>query len=138
MIITPDNGVKQCIVRSAIGGLLYLTKFHWNMLEENENVILLVHYPGQEPKIFNSSRELLEDDLNKNLLFRVNNSNNVEDVNRIFNELEQCDFYRSHLLLVTSPDMQKKLFDQLEKQKNIKPITSASRADNNLKPEDLT
>lgn len=108
-IIDPDGNQVKCIVRSAKGGLLYLDKEHWDMLEET-HMYLIVIYPGNTPRLFKDRLELLEEELAENILFRVPNNKHTDEINGVFNALES----ESHLILVTSEKMKESLFSKLK------------------------
>lgn len=111
-IIDPDGNQVNCIVRSAKGGLLYLDKEHWDMMQE-DFMYLIVIYPGNSPRLFKNRLELLEEELAENVLFRVPNNKFTSEIDGVFNALES----ESHLILVTSEKMKESLFSKL-KQKN--------------------
>ena len=111
-IIDPDGNQVNCIVRSAKGGLLYLDKEHWDMMQE-DYMYLIVIYPGNSPRLFKNRLELLEEELAENVLFRVPNNKFTSEIDGVFNALES----ESHLILVTSEKMKESLFSKL-KQKN--------------------
>jgi len=108
-IIDPDGNEVDCIVRSAKGGLLYLDKEHWDMLEDNL-MYLIVIYPGNNPRLFKNRLELLEEELSENVLFRVPNNKHTNEIDGVFNALES----ESHLILVTSEKMKESLFSKLK------------------------
>jgi hypothetical protein len=108
----PDGNQVNCIVRSAKGGLLYLDKEHWDMMED-DLMYLIVIYPGNSPRLFKNRLELLEEELAENVLFRVPNNKFTSEIDGVFNALES----ESHLILVTSEKMKESLFSKL-KQKN--------------------
>lgn len=108
--IRDNNGnYIDCIVRSAKGGLLYLDKHHWDMLE-NDSTYLVVIYPGNAPRLFKDRIELLAEELAENVLFKIPNSKRVDEVNGVFEALES----ESHLILVTSEKMKESLFSKLK------------------------
>ena len=111
-IIDPDGNQVNCIVRSAKGGLLYLDKEHWDMMQD-DFIYLIVIYPGNSPRLFKNRLELLEEELAENVLFRVPNNKFTSEIDGVFNALES----ESHLILVTSEKMKESLFSKL-KQKN--------------------
>lgn len=108
-IIDPEGNNIQCIVRSAKGGLLYLDKEHWDMLQDNF-MYLIVIYPGNSPRLFKNRLELLEEELSENVLFRVPNHHLTSEIDGVFNALES----ESHLILVTSEKMKESLFSKLK------------------------
>lgn len=109
--ITNEFGVQvTCIVRSAKGGLLYIDKEHWEMLEY-ENTYLVAIYPGNEPRLFRNRLELLSEDLAENVLFRIPNTKDSSEIDGVFDALES----ESHLILVTSEKMKENLFSKLKK-----------------------
>jgi len=114
--IKDANGIEvEYIVRSAIGGLLYIEYFHWNELKK-ENTSLAVIFPNSDsPQFFHSNQELLNEELNEYILFRIHNSRNIEEIDKIFNQL---DSNNSHLMMVTSEKMKKSLFQKLIDSKN--------------------
>ena len=108
--IKDNNGNNiDCIVKSAIGGLLYLNKYHWDMLEV-DSTYLVVIYPGKTPRLFKDRTELLSEELAENILFRIKNSSLVDEVNGVFKALES----KSHLILVTNEKMKESLFSKLK------------------------
>lgn len=111
-IIDPDGNQVNCIVRSAKGGLLYLDKDHWDMMEDSL-MYLVVIYPGNSPRLFKDRLELLEEELAENVLFRVSNNKTTSEISSVFSTLKS----ESHLILVTSEKMKESLFSKL-KQKN--------------------
>lgn len=108
-IIDPDGNNINCIVRSAKGGLLYLDKGHWDMLEDLHTYLVVI-YPGNSPRLFKDRLELLQEDLAENVLFRVNNSEVESEINGVFNALKSD----AHLILVTSEKMKQELFSKLK------------------------
>ncbi len=109
-IIDPDGKQVKCIVRSAKGGLLYLDKEHWDMMQD-DFIYLIVIYPGNSPRLFKNRLELLEEELAENVLFRVPNNKFTSEIDGVFNALES----ESHLILVTSKKMKESLFSKLKK-----------------------
>jgi len=115
-IIDPkDRKHFNCIVRSARGGLLYLDKKHWDMLEDSR-MYLIVIYPGNSPRIFKNRLELLEEELAEKVLFRVPNNKNISEIDGVFDSLES----ESHLILVTSEKMKESLFSKLKQNRDFK------------------
>lgn len=113
-IIDPDGNKVNCIVRSAKGGLLYLDKEHWDMMQD-ESIYLIVIYPGNSPRLFKNRLELLEEELAENVLFRVPNNQLASEIDGVFNALES----ESHLILVTSEKMKESLFSKLKKKSDF-------------------
>lgn len=113
-IIDPNGNEVNCIIRSAKGGLLYLDKEHWDMLE-NIHTHLVVIYPGNNPRLFEDRMELLKEELAENVLFRVPNNKNTSEIDRVFDALESD----SHIILVTSEKMKENLFSKLKKKSNV-------------------
>ncbi|MCT4673987.1 MAG: ATP-binding protein [Prolixibacteraceae bacterium] len=114
--ITNELGDQvSCIVRSAKGGLLYIDKEHWEMLED-KNTYLVVIYPGNEPRLFRDRLELLSEELSENVLFRIPNQKETDEIDKVFDALES----ESHLILVTSKKMKESLFSKLKKKDNSK------------------
>lgn len=111
-IIDPDGNQVNCIVRSAKGGLLYLDKEHWDMMED-DLMYLIVIYPGNSPRLFKNRLELLEEELAENVLFRVPNNKFISEIDGVFKALES----ESHLILVTSEKMRESLFSKLKQKK---------------------
>jgi hypothetical protein len=109
-IIDPEGNKVNCIVRSAKGGLLYLDKEHWDMMED-VFMYLIVIYPGNSPRLFKNRLELLEEELAENVLFRVPNNHITSEIDGVFSALET----QSHLILVTSEKMKESLFSKLKK-----------------------
>jgi len=110
-ILDPDGNQVSCIVRSAKGGLLYLDKGHWDMLQDNDKYLIVI-YPGNIPRLFKNGLELLEEELAENVLFRLPNNKFTNEIDGVFNALES----ESHLILVTSEKMKQSLFSKLKKQ----------------------
>lgn len=104
----PSGNPVNIIVRSAKGGLLFLDKEHWEMLND-EKFQLVVIYPGSSPRLFKERLELLEEELVKKVIFRIPNRKNEKDIDNIFRELPND----SHVLLVTGEKMKKSLFADL-------------------------
>ena len=113
-IIDPNGNEVNCIIRSAKGGLLYLDKEHWDMLE-NIHTHLVVIYPGNNPRLFKDRMELLKEELAENVLFRVPNNKNTSEIDGVFDALESD----SHIILVTSEKMKENLFSKLKKKSNV-------------------
>jgi hypothetical protein len=113
-IIDPDGNKVNCIVRSAKGGLLYLDKEHWDMMQD-VFMYLIVIYPGNSPRLFKNRLELLEEELAENVLFRVPNNHITSEIDGVFNALES----ESHLILVTSEKMKESLFSKLKKKSDF-------------------
>jgi len=124
-IISPNGDRVDFIFRSAAGGLLHLNSFHWEELDV-ENTYLLVGFPN-EFRMFSSKMELLEEELNSNLLFRIKNSKNIHEVDSLFQSLDDED---GQLILVTSPEMKFKLYEQFKNQKDNKPLTDLANTEN--------
>ncbi|MGV8815646.1 MAG: ATP-binding protein [Gelidibacter sp.] len=114
-IIDPDGNQVNCIVRSAKGGLLYLDKEHWDMMQE-DFMYLIVIYPGNSPRLFKNRLELLEEELAENVLFRVPNNKFTSEIDGVFNALAS----ESHLILVTSEKMKESLFSKLKQKREFK------------------
>lgn len=113
-IIDPDGNQVNCIVRSAKGGLLYLDKEHWDMMQD-DFMYLIVIYPGNNPRLFKNRLELLEEELAENILFRVPNNKFTSEIDGVFRALES----ESHLILVTSEKMKESLFSKLKQKRNF-------------------
>lgn len=112
-IVDPDGNNVRCIVRSAKGGLLYLDKEHWDMLEDSQTHLVVI-YPGNAPRLFKERLELLEDELSECVLFRVPNKKDISEIDGVFDALES----NSHLILVTSEKMKESLFSKLKQSNN--------------------
>lgn len=108
-IIDPNGNQVKCIVRSAKGGLLYLDKEHWDMMQD-DFIYLIVIYPGNSPRLFKDRLELLDEELAEHVLFRVPNNKFISEIDGVFNALES----ESHLILVTSEKMKENLFSKLK------------------------
>jgi hypothetical protein len=126
-ITDPDGTPINCIVRSAKGGLLYLDKQHWDMLEDNQTYLVVI-YPGNSPRLFKSQVELLDEELASNVLFRVPNTKNTSEIDNVFQSLES----ESHLILVTSEKMKESLFSKLKRKVNINPENDVAIGDDNF------
>ena len=124
-IIDPNGNQIICIVRSAKGGLLYLDKEHWDMLEDRYTHLVVI-YPGNNPKMFKDRIELLSEELSENVLFRLPNNKNTSEIDSVFDALVQD----SHLILVTSEKMKENLFSKLKKKSNGKENDVAIADDN--------
>lgn len=113
-IIDPEGNRISCIVRSAKGGLLYLDKDHWEMLED-ETMHLIVIYPGNKPRIFKNRLELLEEEMAENVLFRIPNNKLTDEIDSVFDVLKS----ESHLILVTGEKMKESLFSKLRQNREF-------------------
>jgi hypothetical protein len=113
-IIDPEGNCVNCIVRSAKGGLLYLDKEHWDMIEDDD-MFLIVIYPGNSPRLFKNRLELLEEELAENILFRIPNNKNITEIDGVFKALES----EPHIILVTSEKMKENLFSKLKQKRNV-------------------
>jgi hypothetical protein len=109
-----DGKNVNFIVRSAKGGLLYLDKEHWDMLEDSD-MYLIVIYPGNEPKLFKNRLDLLSEELAEKILFRIPNNRNVSELDGVFESLQS----ESHIILVTSEKMKERLFSKLSKNNKL-------------------
>jgi hypothetical protein len=124
-IIDPDGNNVNCIVRSAKGGLLYIDKEHWDMLEDNYTYLVVI-YPGNKPRLFKDRLELLNEELSENVLFRVPNSKKTAEIDGVFSVLKS----ESHLILVTSEKMKESIFSKLKQDKHFqKEVDSAVGGD---------
>lgn len=122
-----NNNSLNFIVKSAKGGLLFLNKVHWDMLK-SEHTQLITIYPGYVPKIFKDRMELLEDEMQDKILFRIPNNKNEQEINSVFANLESD----SHLILVTSKKMKESLFDKIGKKGTFNKDEVASVMDDNI------
>jgi hypothetical protein len=116
------------IVRSAKGGLLFLDKEHWDMLEDS-NVNLIVIYPGNTPRVFKNRIELLEEELAEKVLFRIPNNKLVSELDGVFNALKS----ESHMILVTSEKMKESLFSKLKQKGDFNKEENAAVAGDDFK-----
>ena len=128
-IIDPDGNHVDCIVRSAKGGLLYLDKDHWDMLEE-KLMYLIVIYPGNSPRLFKDRLELLQEELAENVLFRVPNNKQTYEIDGVFDALES----ESHLILVTSEKMKESLFSKLKQNRDFNKEENAAVGGDDYRP----
>lgn len=126
-IVDPHGNHISCIVRSAKGGLLYLDKEHWDMLENN-SVYLVVIYPANSPRLFKNRLELLDEELAENVLFRIPNNKLTDEIDGVFDMLES----ESHLILVTSEKMKESLFSKLKKRRTNSREENTAVADDNF------
>jgi len=124
----PDGNQVNCIVRSAKGGLLYLDKEHWDMMED-DLMYLIVIYPGNSPRLFKDRLELLEEELLENVLFRVPNNKSTSEIDGLFKALES----ESHLILVTSEKMRESLFSKLKQKKEFNKEDNAAIGSDDFK-----
>jgi hypothetical protein len=115
------------IVKSAKGGLLFLNKAHWDMLK-SEDTQLITIYPGYVPKIFKDRMELLEDEMQDKVLFRIPNNKNEQEIDGVFDNLESD----SHLILVTSKKMKESLFDKIGKKGTFNKDEESNVMDDNI------
>jgi len=97
------------IVKSAVGGLLFLNKNHWEMLRSDDTKLIVI-YPGKTPRIFNDRMELLSDELQDKVLFRLPNNKSEHDIDGVFSDIDS----NSHLILVTSDKMKESLFSKIK------------------------
>src|SRR5690625_5035289 len=75
------------IVKSAVGGLLFLNKNHWEMLRSDDTKLIVI-YPGKTPRIFNDRMELLSDELQDKVLFRLPNNKSEHDIDGVFSDID--------------------------------------------------
>jgi hypothetical protein len=122
-----DENNINFIVKSAKGGLLFLNKSHWEMLKSEETQLITI-YPGNEPKIFKDRMELLEDEMQDKVLFRIPNNKNKQEIDGVFDNLESD----SHLILVTSKKMKESLFDIIGKKGTFNKDEEANVMDDNI------
>jgi hypothetical protein len=123
----PEGSNVNFIVKSARGGLLFLNKSHWEMLGI-ENTQLIAIYPGNRPKIFKHRIELLEDEMQDKVLFRIPNNKIEQEIDGVFDNLDSD----SHLILVTSEKMKESLFDKIGKKGTFNKDEVASVMDDNI------
>lgn len=126
--IDPFGNLVNIIVRSAKGGLLYLDKEHWEMLNDDEFQLVVI-YPGNSPRLFKERLELLEEELVKKVIFRIPNTKDPSDIDNIFKDLP----YDSHVLLVTGEKMKESLFSDLRKKGSFKKEEDYAVAGENFK-----
>lgn len=126
-ITDPDENKVDCIVRSAKGGLLYLDKEHWDMLDD-DNMYLIVIYPGNSPRMFKNRLELLEEELAENVLFRIPNNKNTNEIDGVFKALES----EPHVILVTSEKMKENLFSKLKPKRDFNKEENAALGGDNF------
>lgn len=98
------------IVKSARGGLLFINKSHWEMLDSSQTQLIAI-YPKFEMKIFRNKMELLSDELQEKVLFRMPNKKSEREIDDVFDKTESD----SHLILVTSKQMKESLFEKVGK-----------------------
>lgn len=122
-----DGDNINFIVKSAKGGLLFLNKSHWDMLKSEETQLITI-YPGFVPKIFKDRMELLEDEMQDKVLFRIPNNKNEQEIDGVFDNLESD----SHLILITSKKMKESLFDKIGKKGTFNKDEEASVMDDNI------
>ena len=82
-------------------------------------------FPGGKYQILKSRSEIIENELNVNLLFRISNENDVNQVDHIFDSLIHS---KSQLLVVTDKKMLLTLREQFERQKS-NPITKSANSE---------
>lgn len=126
-IVDLDGNIVSCVVRSAKGGLLYLDKEHWDMLEHLATYLVVI-YPGNLPRLFKDRMELLEEDLAHNILFRVPNRKSEKEIDSVLDTLKS----NSHLILVTSEKMKEALFSKLKNTKANKFENDIAVTDDNF------
>jgi hypothetical protein len=122
-----DGNNINFIVKSAKGGLLFLNKSHWDMLKSEETQLITI-YPGNEPRIFKDRMELLEDEMQHKVLFRIPNNKKEQEIDGVFDNLESD----SHLILVTSKKMKESLFDKIGKKGTFNKDEEANVMDDNI------
>ncbi|MFI3297433.1 MAG: hypothetical protein R3Y59_07370 [bacterium] len=93
---------------------------------DDDDTHLIAFYPGNEPRIFYNKMDLLNEELAKNVLFRVENTKKHSDIDDAFESLGD----NAHLIFVTSEKMEKDIFARL--QKKIKPESDHAVADDNF------
>ena len=123
----PDGRTIDFIVRSARAGLLFINKSHWEMLD-SENTQLIAIYPEYKPRIFKDRMELLSDDLQEKVLFRIPNKKSEREIDDVFDKIESD----SHLILVTSKQMKESLFEKVGKKGTLNKNEEANVMDENI------
>lgn len=102
------------IVKSARGGLLFINKSHWEMLDSSHTQLIAI-YPKFEMRIFRNKMELLSDELQEKVLFRMPNKRSEQEIDDVFEKTESD----SHLILVSSKLMKESLFEKVGKNGNF-------------------
>ena len=114
------------IVKSARGGLLFINKSHWEMLDSSHTQLIAI-YPKFEIRIFKDKMELLSDELQEKVLFRMPNNRNEREIDNVFEKIESD----SHLILVTSKQMKESLFEKIGKKGTFNKNEEANVMDEN-------
>lgn len=123
---TKDNSI-DFIVKSARGGLLFINKSHWEMLDSSHTQLIAI-YPKFEIRIFRDKMELLSDDLQEKVLFRMPNKKSEREIDDVFEKTESD----SHLILVTSKQMKESLFEKVGKKGTFNKNEEANVMDENI------
>ncbi|MCM8568893.1 ATP-binding protein [Gramella jeungdoensis] len=115
------------IVKSARGGLLFINKSHWEMLDSSQTQLIAI-YPKFEMRIFRDKMELLSDELQEKVLFRMPNKKSEREIDDVFDKTESD----SHLILVTSKHMKESLFEKVGKKGTFNKNEEANVMDENI------
>lgn len=115
------------IVKSARGGLLFINKSHWEMLDSSHTQLIAI-YPKFEMRIFRDKMELLSDELQEKVLFRMPNKKREQEIDDVFDKTESD----SHLILVTSKQMKESLFEKVGKKGTFNKNEEANVMDENI------
>lgn len=115
------------IVKSARGGLLFINKSHWEMLDSSQTQLIAI-YPKFEMRIFRDKMELLSDELQEKVLFRMPNKKSEREIDDVFDKTESD----SHLILVTSKQMKESLFEKVGKKGTFNKNEEANVMDENI------
>jgi hypothetical protein len=116
------------IVKSARGGLLFINKSHWEMLDSSQTQLIAI-YPKFEMRIFRDKMELLSDELQEKVLFRIPNKKNELQIDDVFEKTESD----SHLILVTSKQMKESLFEKIGNKSTFNDQEEATVMGDNVK-----
>jgi len=124
--IEKDGVSHNFFFRSARGGLLYLNPKYWLILGE-KNTALVVIYPRNEVRIFNSKEELMLDQMNPYILIRTANTRKPEDIDKMI----ESTYGDTNLLFVTSHELCQKLYKDTEQRSGNPPVANRGIAEEN-------
>lgn len=114
-LINESTGLEELFLfSSAVGGLLFLDPIRLNLIY-NERYSLVVLYPGNECRRYNSIDHIINNEENEFLLLRTKNTKDPVRFMEIVNSHQRDG---AHFIFATSEHMRKSLFEIQDKRKD--------------------